>query len=267
MAAMYQIASNPPPSLQIGPNDWSQEFRDFVTVVLYKSAADRPSTDEALRLPLFTHRWPEIENKHMCNMTVLEMIQRAQRAVSALNNAQSRKLRKILFGSQSKVLPGNLHLEQDEFPTITGEEGETSSLASGSIMIGDDKIEEASIDSGASGDRSGAASSSHLLDETGSDISSGPAGTPVAIASCTPATSPSANQGAAVSTSIGTPQSNSSGLLASSSGGSIVSDKDVVAASLAGDAFGLGGREPAQLTGYTPRKVDLHTIFLAYLHF
>jgi len=48
MSALYHIAQNEPPTLQVQTPDWSHIFRNFVEVCLKKSPFDRPTSSELL---------------------------------------------------------------------------------------------------------------------------------------------------------------------------------------------------------------------------
>lgn len=48
MSALYHIAQNDTPTLQVQAPDWSHIFRNFVEVCLKKSPFDRPASSELL---------------------------------------------------------------------------------------------------------------------------------------------------------------------------------------------------------------------------
>lgn len=48
MSALYHIAQNDTPTLQVQAPDWSHIFRNFVDVCLKKSPFDRPTSSELL---------------------------------------------------------------------------------------------------------------------------------------------------------------------------------------------------------------------------
>lgn len=48
MSALYHIAQNDTPTLQVQAPDWSHIFRNFVEVCLKKSPFDRPTSSELL---------------------------------------------------------------------------------------------------------------------------------------------------------------------------------------------------------------------------
>ncbi|XP_078488236.1 uncharacterized protein LOC100185876 isoform X2 [Ciona intestinalis] len=96
MSALYHIAQNDPPVLN-DPEDeesrprrsWSQDFRNFVALLLQKVPDDRPTSNEVLQHPFMT--------KPRSATVVLELIERTKNVVRDLDNLQYRKMKKILI--------------------------------------------------------------------------------------------------------------------------------------------------------------------------
>lgn len=97
MSALYHIAQNEPPTLSdLDTSDsnrnrrgWSQEFRNFIHLLLRKSPSERPTSGQVLQHPFLT--------KSRSSLVVQELIMRTKNVVRDLDNLQYRKMKKILI--------------------------------------------------------------------------------------------------------------------------------------------------------------------------
>ncbi|XP_070507703.1 serine/threonine-protein kinase Tao [Chironomus tepperi] len=89
MSALYHIAQNDAPILQVQTPDWSHLFRNFVEVCLKKSPLDRPTSSELLAHAFVSrNRSPNV---------LIDLIVRTKAAVRELDNLNYRKMKKILM--------------------------------------------------------------------------------------------------------------------------------------------------------------------------
>lgn len=89
MSALYHIAQNDSPTLQVHNPDWSPTFRSFVELCLKKSPFERPSSSE-----LLSHQFV---SRHRPVTALIDLIARTKAAVRELDNLNYRKMKKILM--------------------------------------------------------------------------------------------------------------------------------------------------------------------------
>lgn len=106
MSALYHIAQNNSPSLDVANDCWSDTFRDFVDACLRKSPSERRSSKELLGHHYVTRqRSPNV---------LVDLIQRTKAAVRDLDNLNYRKMKKILMVDETESNLGDAEDPQDD---------------------------------------------------------------------------------------------------------------------------------------------------------
>jgi len=119
MSALYHIAQNPSPALSGG--NWSDDFRDFVSLCLEKATSDRPTARELLGHIFIT--------RSRSTTTITELINRTKEAVRNLDKQSYSRVKKIFMGTEQQ-----LQVENNENNDINGPQDTDS--------VGEDSIED-----------------------------------------------------------------------------------------------------------------------------
>ena len=114
MSALYHIAQNEAPSLNVNNNvvEWSDLFKNFVNKCLQKNPHDRPNSSAMLQHAFIT--------RPRSISAIPELIYRTKNAVRELDNLNYRKMKKILMvemqdpNNSGGALINSLDLTEDE---------------------------------------------------------------------------------------------------------------------------------------------------------
>lgn len=121
MSALYHIAQNDTPTLQVQQPDWSHIFRDFVEACLKKSPIDRPTSTN-----LLSHTF--VAGDRSPNVLV-DLIIRTKAAVRELDNLNYRKMKKILMVDNCD---NESQIDADDVPDehVGGDSSKSNSITS-----------------------------------------------------------------------------------------------------------------------------------------
>lgn len=144
MSALYHIAQNDPPQLNMETANWSMEFKHFVAKCLAKQPDERPSADELLQEPFIMKKRP--------NNTILDLIDRTKNKVRALDKANYNRIAKIIMNEEVDGEPSPPPASQTASPTgrngvaMKGniEDMKSLSINSHSSSVSDDSYSESS---------------------------------------------------------------------------------------------------------------------------
>eukprot|EP00111_Clytia_hemisphaerica_P013896 TCONS_00040898-protein len=92
MSALYHIAQNDPPQLNMDNANWSTEFSVFIAKCLSKQPGGRPCADELLKEPFITRRRPP--------NTILDLIDRTKNQVRELDTDNYNRITRIIMNEE-----------------------------------------------------------------------------------------------------------------------------------------------------------------------
>ncbi|KAF2357070.1 Protein kinase domain [Trinorchestia longiramus] len=120
MSALYHIAQNEPPKLQSA--EWSRDFQQFVESCLQKSPPDRPTSAR-----LLSH---EFILRHRSSHIILDLIARTKKAVREFDNLNYRKMKILLYDTESQADVDTATIDSAEEETAGGDSSKSNSITS-----------------------------------------------------------------------------------------------------------------------------------------
>lgn len=106
MSALYHIAQNDPPTLNLTNNPWSNSFQQFVAACLRKDPQERLHANELSKMPF-------VSSLKDHQTVILNLIDRTKNSVRELDNINHHKVKKILMSDEHEQSTSSIMLQDD----------------------------------------------------------------------------------------------------------------------------------------------------------